>query len=626
LVKYSAVGWWRKGWGAVPRPSWRRWAARRGLGILLLAAAAGATHATQFLSPPDSGNRWIRLDWEPDAGTLRPDPIYDGNTVLQPLQEYSLIHGPGRPVLRIVFPSGPSDAFSYARGEAAIQEWDPSDGTVVESIPLGSEDELLDLSVHGSGKFLLAGLADGRVEAWDLAAGTPATFYPVSARAIERVAFFPGVTDPTDLRFATAGEDSLVRVWSGLGEMLFSMRVADGPTYALAVNQRSTRLIGAGAGKRIRIWNITSPPLAPEIRLDGHPATIRQVIVNRDGTRIASADESGQVRIWPFAQVDTPTAIIETGAQSAPPKLLFSVPSGDILFVGLADGRLQLYDGRTGQFLQEAQLSPSGVTSMSLNPLGTRVLSGNTNGSIEVTRAGRCVPSVENPICFGGYKIWRNTRPDTSGIQLLRVYNFGDSTWSFAGGIRQFQDPDSIIPRVSPPVEDSEQPAEEITIAGPHDGVSYFYSITRFDRHFLNGSVFDVLGNTIEEGFYRDPASSEPTAIVCEPQGRGKTPLLEDVYVVPNPYEQGDVPWDAIGGAHIEFRNLPTLARIEVYTLAGDLVRVVDHGLGKYGQSRSAEIWDLRNSQGKEVTSGVYLYQVKTPSGEVIQGYFAVIR
>ena len=85
------------------------------------------------------------------------------------------------------------------------------------------------------------------------------------------------------------------------------------------------------------------------------------------------------------------------------------------------------------------------------------------------------------------------------------------------------------------------------------------------------------------------------------------------------------VRWDEIGGPHVEFRNLPERATIQIYTVAGDLVRILDHGSGVYGESSGIEPWDLRNSQAEEVTSGIYVYQIETESGEVIQGYFAVV-
>jgi hypothetical protein len=101
--------------------------------------------------------------------------------------------------------------------------------------------------------------------------------------------------------------------------------------------------------------------------------------------------------------------------------------------------------------------------------------------------------------------------------------------------------------------------------------------------------------------------------------------------VVPNPCEVGKVPWELAGAPHVEFRNLPDRARIRIYTLSGEFVREVEHGPGRYGQSSDAAEWDLKNSSGRDVTSGVYLYRVATAAGgglpgEAVQGYFTIVR
>ncbi|MCA9729798.1 MAG: hypothetical protein KC729_19095 [Candidatus Eisenbacteria bacterium] len=445
----------------------------------------------------------------------------------------------------------------------------------------------------------------------------------MARQSLNRAIFFGGSVDPRDLRLITAGDSDTVRVWSDPRTVLYKLRVVDGPTYALDVDRRGEWIVTAGAGGRARVWQL-SRPFAPRFQTNPpHHAPIRDAQITQDGTRMVTTDDSGQIRLWTF-----PNAVlidsVDTGLASAP-KLEFSVPSGAVLSVYLSDGRLQLYDGRNLRLYRERQISDAGGFSLDLAPDGRRSALGDGNGVITIARAGQCIPSLESPVCFGGYKIWRNTRPDTSGVRLLRVYGYGDSTWSFLADARSFSDPDSIIDRTQPPVDDPEAIPEDIVIAGPHDGVPYFYSITRFDRHFLNGSIFDVYPRSIMESFYKDPGNTEPTAIIPRPTGRAELPLLGEVIVVPNPYERGTVPWDAVGGAHVEFRNLPPVAKIAIHTVAGDQVRVLHHDEDEYGVTRSAESWDLRNGSGDEVAAGIYVYQVTTPSGEVIQGYFAVI-
>ena len=96
---------------------------------------------------------------------------------------------------------------------------------------------------------------------------------------------------------------------------------------------------------------------------------------------------------------------------------------------------------------------------------------------------------------------------------------------------------------------------------------------------------------------------------------------LEDVFVVPNPY-RGSEPWDPAGTHRVQFRNLPEKAEVRIYTVAGDLVRVLDHESSISG----AADWDLKNGAGLDVTAGIYMYRVTTPQGFEIRKHLVVVR
>ena len=36
--------------------------------------------------------------------------------------------------------------------------------------------------------------------------------------------------------------------------------------------------------------------------------------------------------------------------------------------------------------------------------------------------------------------------------------------------------------------------------------------------------------------------------------------------------------------------------------------------------------WDLKNADGRKVSSGIYIYQVKSPQGHEKRGHFVIIR
>ena len=71
------------------------------------------------------------------------------------------------------------------------------------------------------------------------------------------------------------------------------------------------------------------------------------------------------------------------------------------------------------------------------------------------------------------------------------------------------------------------------------------------------------------------------------------------------------------------FFGLPRAqARIQIYTLAGDLVQVLDHD-GSRGDGEAP--WNLISRNGQDVESGVYLFTVDSPLGHQV-GKFVLMR
>lgn len=82
---------------------------------------------------------------------------------------------------------------------------------------------------------------------------------------------------------------------------------------------------------------------------------------------------------------------------------------------------------------------------------------------------------------------------------------------------------------------------------------------------------------------------------------------FERVGVVPNPYRGGEV-WDPSSSNEIHFINLPSVATIKIYTVAGDLVREIHHS----DSIHDFERWDLRSGANQQVASGIYIYRVES--------------
>ncbi|MGC9366802.1 MAG: hypothetical protein ACP5FK_07145 [bacterium] len=100
----------------------------------------------------------------------------------------------------------------------------------------------------------------------------------------------------------------------------------------------------------------------------------------------------------------------------------------------------------------------------------------------------------------------------------------------------------------------------------------------------------------------------------------------EPVLAVPNPYRGdvnyrgGDNPWETDQQKRICFINLPPQCEIKIFTLSGEMVRLINH------QQYSYENWDLKNISGQEVASGIYLFVVEEPGGNTQTGKLAIVK
>lgn len=252
---------------------------------------------------------------------------------------------------------------------------------------------------------------------------------------------------------------------------------------------------------------------------------------------------------------------------------------------------------------------------------------------------------------FGGYRLYRmvNTR-DTTYATLIRRFSLNSGselTWSASvlnpltmeyecqgqvasDSILTFVDPDSngsyqkvcrrynaggqcispgdsVIALVAPP--------------GPHDGFQTWYSVT-YEKKNTTDTNFEDLFVDDGHGVNLNNKSHNLTGPIT-PTG-GPTRDLETVRVVPNPF-RGTEAWDHSGLNEIHFLNLPTVATVKIFTLAGDLVRTLHHS----DSVNDFEVWDLRSDSHRDVASGIYIFRVEaTVKGTPFnyQNRFVVIR
>jgi hypothetical protein len=168
------------------------------------------------------------------------------------------------------------------------------------------------------------------------------------------------------------------------------------------------------------------------------------------------------------------------------------------------------------------------------------------------------------------------------------------------------------------------------------NGFYYWYAVTAYDKGTFSVDI-DSSGAVPETTYTRTdaPKFGKFTQNMTKVMPR-TTPAqtLDDVYVVPNPYRE-NAAWDLAEtnfeptGRRIKFFNLPELATIRIYTLAGDHVATIEHDDKAVtpGEPPGQTSWNLISKNNQDTVSGVYIYHVRSGvDGAEKVGKFVVIR
>jgi hypothetical protein len=93
--------------------------------------------------------------------------------------------------------------------------------------------------------------------------------------------------------------------------------------------------------------------------------------------------------------------------------------------------------------------------------------------------------------------------------------------------------------------------------------------------------------------------------------GKQVSRALDSIKIVPNPY-LGFSEYESGGGSVVKITNLPAQCVVTIYALNGQFVRQFKRNeqYEAYQQIMPALEWDLKNSNGAPVASGVYLFHI----------------
>ena len=233
---------------------------------------------------------------------------------------------------------------------------------------------------------------------------------------------------------------------------------------------------------------------------------------------------------------------------------------------------------------------------------------------------------------FEGYRLYGARKTDNQSLgefTLLQEvdlnngigYNTGFSSVQI---VNEFGDPDSIF------IEGSyyHYKFENLNVK---DGWLNYYSITAYDQGDPEANLGSLESSLFANRTYVYPGKSAASADDWE----------GDPTVYPNPY-RGQASWDdnSSRGKMIWFRNLPQKAEIRIFSLAGDLVDIIEHDQSYNGKdinnidskknpimSGGEHAWDMITMYDQATASGLYLFTVENQfSGEIKEGKFLLIK
>lgn len=220
---------------------------------------------------------------------------------------------------------------------------------------------------------------------------------------------------------------------------------------------------------------------------------------------------------------------------------------------------------------------------------------------------------------FSAYKIWRSENPDSpdESFTLIKQVDEPRDSFEFNTGL-EYEFIDSNLVR----------------------GKTYVYSVTSKSipnlalQQIVVGGVLRTVEVPIEP-----LESSKSTNKVRVDLPFSVSTKRGEVAVVPNPYRT-DRSYTLENGGYeglttsweetkrlVKFINLPERCTIKIYSLAGDLVRTVEHdgsgGTGGFAVGdRNVE---LVSESNRALASGIYIFTVESPYG-IQTGKFVIIR
>jgi WD domain, G-beta repeat len=270
--------------------------------------------------------------------------------------------------------------YSPAGGGGAEEKGPPPAAWPQLALRLHHGSAVYSVAFSPDGKLLAAGTADGSIHFWDTATGKERSAIHAHEQVVKALAF-----TADGKRLVSGGLDRTVRLWDlAASTELRKFGPCSGGIVRLALSPDCRRVAAAELLTAVHLWDLDTGRAIENFRV---PGSLSLLTFDPDGSILLAGGSDSDIHVLPGDRQPPRFAILEPRNTEDRIGTFWSAaftPDGAQISGGRNDGRIFVWDARTGKERRRSQGPPFRPFSMSCSPDGRMLALGCTDGIVRL--------------------------------------------------------------------------------------------------------------------------------------------------------------------------------------------------------------------------------------------------